>query len=104
MGTVGISSGFVSCSSLPFQTSCGSSERSRWMTKGCPPFSLGKADVSGVGMFERLSATCLWASTETDDFAAGFFRAMVAHSGRGGCVGQRLVQQAEDFVCAVNAV
>ena len=30
IGTAGTSSDLASCSSLPFQTSCGSSERSRW--------------------------------------------------------------------------
>src|SRR5262245_215970 len=78
MGTAGTSSGFASCSSLPFQTSCGSSERSRLTTNGCALSVAANGAVSRVGMFGPLSVGRLCASTGTDAGGFGFLLLAIA--------------------------
>src|SRR5712691_306983 len=60
MGTTGTSSALASCSSLPFHTSCGSSDGSRGYSIAFGAFSSSatKSRSSSVGMLTRVSFLC----------------------------------------------
>src|ERR1035441_7562912 len=81
MGTAGTSSGWRSCSSLPCQTSCGSSDGSRGyrMVLGAFSWSWTKSRNSSVGMLARLSL-CLVARTGVGDLGLGCLGFMVFQS------------------------
>src|ERR1017187_10069099 len=72
MGTAGTSSGERSCSSLPCQTSCGSSDGSRGERSFLGAFSSSatKSRSSSVGILARLPL-CLVARTGVGDLGLG---------------------------------
>jgi len=72
IGTAGTTRSSPSCSSLPFQTSCGSSDGSRGYRSACGPVASASArgPSSAVGMFTRLSP--VWRTASMAVGAAGF--------------------------------
>lgn len=104
IGTAGLFRGLASGSFFPCLTRCGSRDWSLRTLNGGASSSAAKSASSRVVKFGRRSATCLWAATETKAaFALSFFLVMNVPS---SCrqVGQGFVEQAEDFIRAIDPV